>query len=182
MGDYVMRPVVDQAGYIVDDVFAAMTHWQRHGGAGPFFLHRISGDEGPGRSLYRGQPYRFQGLIALSFVGDLQIELIQQTNDTASVYTETLKRCGPGFHHFKWRFDDYDAACARFAEQGIALAWEVEVPGITRVAYWDMVAQLGHFIEMSDASPAFAERTEEMRRTCAEWDGVTDPVREMASF
>lgn len=177
-----MRPVVTQAGYIVADVFEAMAHWQRHFGAGPFFLYRIDGREGRGKSLYRGQPYRFRGLIALTFAGDLQIELIQQTDDTPSVYTETLARCGPGFHHFKWDYADYDAACARFEAQGVAPAMEVDVPGVTRVVYWDSVAELGHFIEMSDPSPGFRERTDQMRLTCAAWDGTTDPIREMAGF
>ncbi|RYY29087.1 MAG: VOC family protein [Sphingomonadales bacterium] len=163
------------------DIFAAMAQWTGLFGVGPFFLYRIGDGARPGVSLYRGKPWQFEGLIALSFDGDLQIELIQQSNDTPSVYTETLATRGAGFHHFKWEFEDYDAAVAHFRSRGIEAAMEIESPGVTRVTYFDTVAELGHFVELGDPTPAFRESTAKMRQICAAWDG-NDAVREMARF
>lgn len=78
---------IRQNGYVVRDIRAAMDHWIHVVGVGPwFFVERVKTDW----FRHRGADSPMTMSVALANSGDLQIELIQQTNDAPSLYREFL--------------------------------------------------------------------------------------------
>ena len=77
-------------------------------GVGPWFVMR----DLPIRALYRGEPCEITLTLALANSGDMQIELIQQQDDTPSIYTEFLRSGRQGYHQLAYWSDDFDATMA----------------------------------------------------------------------
>jgi len=75
-----------QNAFVVTDLDAALDHWTRVMGVGPFFVfERVEFAE----IWYRGQSALDIDLsVAIGYWGDLQIELIRQRNDVPSIYTD----------------------------------------------------------------------------------------------
>jgi catechol 2,3-dioxygenase-like lactoylglutathione lyase family enzyme len=76
----------------------------------------------PGTCVYRGAPADFVAHISLSYVGDMQLELIQPVRGD-SIYAEFLRENQAGLHHVCVRADTpeeftaaLDAAGAKGAE------------------------------------------------------------------
>jgi catechol 2,3-dioxygenase-like lactoylglutathione lyase family enzyme len=92
---------------------------------------------GPETCTHRGRPADYTADIALSYAGDLQLELIAPgTGD--SVYSEFLDRSGPGLHHVCVEVADeaaFDAAVAAAADRGATVAAQGVMPGGMRFAY-----------------------------------------------
>ena len=76
---------VRQIGYVVTDLDQAMAGWLELG-VGPWFVMRGL----PMQALYRGEPCETTLSVAWSNSGEMQIELIQQLDDTPSIFTEFL--------------------------------------------------------------------------------------------
>ena len=102
-----------QIGYVVRDIQRAMEFWSGTLGVGPFYV--IRGIEFR-NYRYRGHPSRPPVIdVAFGNSGDVQIELIQQTNDAPSAYREFLSAGREGMQHVSSWFSDhaeYDRARA----------------------------------------------------------------------
>ena len=68
---------IRQIGYVVTDLDRAIASWVELG-VGPWLVIRGL----PMRALYRGEPCETTLSLALSNSGELQVELIQQQDDT----------------------------------------------------------------------------------------------------
>lgn len=139
-----------QAGWVVADIDEAIDAWIEHG-AGPFFVQRgIVGLP----SLYRSTATTIDLAVAWSYLGGLQIELIQQTCDNPSCYRDSfasgLPRGKGGFHHMAMLNPDFDLAYAACRELGFVEAQSGSLDG-PRVAYFDTRAQYGFMIEITEA-------------------------------
>jgi catechol 2,3-dioxygenase-like lactoylglutathione lyase family enzyme len=86
---------------------------------------------GPDACTYRGEPADFVADIALSYAGDMQLELIAPVTGE-SIYTDFLDRCGPGLHHICLEVDDVEAA---LAERGAEVVQRGVMPGGMEFAY-----------------------------------------------
>jgi hypothetical protein len=165
-----------QLGFAVDDLLAAAADWARVFGIGPF--HVMPRRESP--CTYRGEASAVDMQVAVAQAGPVQIELIQQFCDRPSVYRDLFPTGPPtggsGFHQLCTVTADYDATIARYATLGYENVCEFVVPG-QRVAYVDTTATFGFFTEVVEETPQFLGHLAAIDRTCAEWDGVTDPVR-----
>jgi hypothetical protein len=85
--------VVRQLGYVVRDLDRTVADWLKLG-VGPWFVLR-----GQLQSvLYRGRPCTVAVSLAFANSGDLQIEVIQQEDDTPSIFTEFLASGNAGVH------------------------------------------------------------------------------------
>lgn len=160
---------VIQYAYTVPDINAAMDLYTSRFGVGPWFRR---GPFSPPAARYRGTPCPMTISIARVFAGDSMIELIQQHDDTPSVFTER----GYGFHHWAIGTRDIDAEIRRLGAQGYPVAFEDQVPSGARIIYVDATADLPgmiELIEMNDEQDAMYAR---FRSAAAGWDG-TDPVR-----
>lgn len=107
---------------------------------------------GPDACIYRGRPADFVADIALSYAGDMQLELIAPVSGE-SIYTEFLRDCGPGLHHICVETDDIDAALAEAAANGGEVVQRGTMPGGMEFGYIS-AAQAGvPFLEIAQISP-----------------------------
>lgn len=163
---------------VVRDMDRALDHWTRVMGAGPFFVFDVPVLPG---QMYRGQPTEVAMTVAFGFSGGLLIELLQQTNDGASVFTEMLDRHGDGYHHVMLRIP-YDEGTERLSAEGYTMAFSGQMPTGERFALFDTREGNGAYIELMEISPAMEASLERMQAAHQEWDGVSRPVRSMADL
>lgn len=154
-----------QAGYIVDDIDAAMADWMRVAEIGPFFVMR---DVSPDEVKFWGQPGDLVADVAFCQAGPLQIELIQPKITNRAFHTL-------GYHHQAYWPDDFDAEIARFA------AMDVEVAlfgrsGEVRFAYFDTRGLIGCYTEIVEHNDGFVAMNRHMAEASVNWDG-SDPIR-----
>ena len=164
---------IAQLGYVVDDVTGAMDHWVRELDVGPFFylpsppLHDLR---------YRGEPTSARIAVALSYSGDLQVELIQPLDDEPTPYRDFRAEHGTGLHHVARFAADFDAAVERLRATGREPYYAGR--GMTpdqRFAYFDSTVHGGTVLELVETA-GLGAFFDHIKRTCASWDG-TDPVR-----
>jgi hypothetical protein len=158
-----------------------LKYWTDTLGVGPFFLLR---NVRPEDYRYRGKPSPAPLLtLALGNSGDLQVEIIQQHDDSPSAYLDYLRSGREGFQHVSsWLTrEEYDATMARQLAAGAVPAHEGAIagPGV-RFAYFDTdVAPGGLLFEMSDVIGSEAEAFMTLVRDAARgWDG-SQPIREL---
>jgi Glyoxalase/Bleomycin resistance protein/Dioxygenase superfamily len=165
---------VVQTAFVVADIRAAIAHFQRDCGAGPFFLLDHFLGEG---QVYRGAPATADVAIAMGFAGHMQIELIQPLDTEPSVYRETIDRCGYGFHHFGVAFADVDAQLPGYLARGYTLAFRAPVPTGGSVAYLESASPVAPgFLELIPATAGMDDVFTRQWRAAQDWDG-SDPVR-----
>src|SRR4029079_10295344 len=98
---------IRQAGYVVDDIEAAMDYWSRVLGVGPFFYkERVP----IVNYSYRGKSYEPHNSVALANSGPLQIELIQTRNDAPSMYRDFKEAGHSGLPHVAYLGKSYGAS------------------------------------------------------------------------
>lgn len=166
-----------QLGFVVTDLYEAAMAWTRRFGIGPWFYWEH----------LAGRKYRFRGEVgepdvstAMADWNGIQIQLVQQHDDSPSPHTEWLAAHGgtPGLNHFALAVPDFEAEVARRYALGEKPLSEAGDP-VDNVFYhdgdWNLPA-----IELSERRPPAP--VEELYRVVAEaaagWDGV-DPWRPM---
>jgi len=165
---------VCQNGYVVRDIQAAMDHWIKVMGVGPwYYIDRVKTDY----FRHRGRDSDVEMSIALANSGALQIELIQQRNAAPSMYREFLDAGHEGLQHMSFWTTDYQALYERALGLGYKVGHEGQIGGEQgRFAYFDSEAHPGTVIEISDISGGKGRFFERIRQAAANWDG-TDPIR-----
>jgi hypothetical protein len=156
-----------QLGFVVEDLLAAAARWASVFGVGPFHVLPRTTTEW----VSRGASTPMEMQIAVAQAGPVQIELIQQHDDTPAIF----RGHEGGLHQLCTIASDYDAKVDHLRGLGYELAGEFRVPG-QRIGFVDTVADFGFFTEIVDGPPEFLGHLAAIARTCAEWDG-TDPVR-----
>jgi hypothetical protein len=164
---------IDQLGYVVDDIEAAMGHWVERLGVGPFFFLP---SPPLGDLTYRGEPTGARIAVALSFSGDLQVELIQPLDDEPTPYRDFLAAHGTGLHHVARFVADYEGAVAAYGRAGMEPFFGGR--GLTekqRFCYFDTETHGGTCSELIETVEigAFFDF---IRSAVVEWDG-SEPVR-----
>src|SRR5512139_591552 len=87
---------VMQLGFVVPDLERAMEHWTGTVGVGPFFvMSHIKFAE----AIYRGAPTDADISVAVAQWGEVQVELIQQFNESPSIYSHFPGRAAGGLQH-----------------------------------------------------------------------------------
>ena len=134
---------ISQIGYLVESLEQSMERWRQHLGVGPWTLFRNVSLEGK----YRGEPVRVMIDVGLAYQGDLQIELIQVTNDAKSPYRDAQGQPIHGMHHVAWVVDDFDQTLAHLTATGLQTVFEASNP-TTRVAYLENASEPGVLYEI----------------------------------
>lgn len=164
---------IRQAGYVVEDIEAAMEYWSRVLGIGPWFYNpRVP----IVNYTYHGEPYEVHNSVALANSGPLQMELIQTRNDAPSMYRDFLKAGRTGLQHVAYWTETYDADLARLLAQGFKPAMSGEVGEKGRFIYFDTEYHPGTVIELSEVAGPKGKLFKLIREASIGWDG-TDPVR-----
>jgi len=165
---------VCQNGYVVRDIEAAMEHWTKTLGVGPFFyIESVDCDW----FKHRGVASDIDISIALANSGDLQIELIQQRNTAPSMYLEFLEAGREGLQHMSYWTQTYQADYDRVIEAGYKVGQEGQIGGEQgRFVYFDTETHPGTVIEMSDISGQKGAFFEHIRKVADDWDG-SRPIR-----
>ncbi|MFG1667729.1 VOC family protein [Streptomyces sp. Y7] len=168
---------VRQNGYIVEDLDAALQHWVKAVGAGPFFVARHLPLE---YFTFQGSSRIPDLSVALGNVGDLQIELVHQHDDAPSPYLYFRQHKGAGLQHISSWSRAYDDDLARLRERGIVPECEGKIVGAPRFAYFGTDALDGSCYEMSDLGPdnEYGVVHDLIREAAVDWDG-SDPIRDM---
>jgi hypothetical protein len=125
---------IRQVAYVVPSVDGAARAWSEQLGAGPFAVARevrpLAG------SRYRGEPSGEVTLnLGFAYLGDVQLELIEQVDDTPSMYREAIDRGHRGLHHYAFCVDDFAAAYGHAVENGFDAIVDAGVPGVARMSY-----------------------------------------------
>lgn len=162
--------------HVTRDLDAALQHWTRDLGAGPFFVFEVPVLPG---QLYYGQPTEVSMRVGFGFSGGVLIELLEQTNEGASPFRDFLEARGEGLHHVMTRCE-YDDGFARLSAAGHTVAYAGRMPSGERFCLFDTHASNGAYVELMELSEAMLGSLSLMAKAHAAWDGETDPVRPMA--
>jgi hypothetical protein len=109
----------------------------------------------PDTCSYLGKPADFVASISLSYLGDMQLELICPVRGE-SIYSDFLRDCGPGLHHICMEAespDGFDTALADAADRGAAVVQQGVMPGGIQFAYVSAPQAGVPFIEIAYISP-----------------------------
>lgn len=162
-----------QTAYVVKDIRQAIDHWVKKLKVGPWFLLEHFTGEDP---KYRGGPSHSDNALAMSFAGHMMIELIAPLNDAPSVYWDTIKNRGYGFHHWGVATTNFDRDVEQYRAAGYEQAFFARVPSGGRVAYMDTTADLPGMVEFIELGASFDPIFSNFYRATIGWDGK-DPVR-----
>jgi hypothetical protein len=170
-----------QIAFVSKDWRKSAQHWLDVMGAGPFFILRLP----PLEKNYRGRLVSDTFEVAISFVGNTSLEIIQPINDEPSMFTEVLQKKGDGaLHHMFPDFramDDavFDARRKKYAELGMVIACEFNIPGLGRNIFYDSMQDIGSFVELSQLTPQGFKVCQNMFEAHRSWDGK-NPIRDIA--
>jgi hypothetical protein len=109
----------------------------------------------PDTCSYLGRPADFVASISLSYLGDMQLELISPVRGE-SIYSDFLRDRGPGLHHICMEAespDGFDTALAEAADRGAAVVQQGVMPGGIQFAYVSAPQAGVPFIEIAYISP-----------------------------
>lgn len=162
-----------QVCWVVPDIHVAIQNWADQAGVGPFFYFDDVCYED---AIYRRrpwQPVKFHAAIAQA--GDLQIELVTQLEEGASIFRDVVPAGQSGLHHMSIYTHDYDHDVAFYQKSGVEIAFSGLMKG-ARVCWLDTVATLGFMTEVITANPLKEQVFAMFRGAADDWDGV-DPIR-----
>jgi len=109
----------------------------------------------PETCSYRGAPADFVASISLSYLGNMQLELISPVRGE-NIYSEFLRESPPGLHHICVEVDSperLDDALAEAADRGAATVQRGVMPGGIEFAYVSAPQAAVPFLEFAYVSP-----------------------------
>jgi catechol 2,3-dioxygenase-like lactoylglutathione lyase family enzyme len=165
-----------QVAYVVKDLRATMDQFIRQG-VGPWFHveSRVLDD-----FRYHGVDSPVEMACALANSGPLQLELIQQLNDTPSLFKDFIDAGHEGVQHIAYWTDDYDNAYAEALSLGYKVGMEGKFAGPppARFCYFETDDVPGTVIELAETNEGLGAFFGMIREAAQDWDGA-DPVRPM---
>jgi hypothetical protein len=144
-----------QLAYLVKDMDKALETWTEKLKVGPFvvFEHAL----GNRQFIHRGERSPVDFALALSYVGETQIELICPWNDAPSIYSEAMPQGADGAcaHHIAFWPEDMEAARRDLIEQGFEERASIRSQtGDVDVYYFSSPASLGVMLEIAPMNSA----------------------------
>jgi catechol 2,3-dioxygenase-like lactoylglutathione lyase family enzyme len=168
-----------QLAFVVRDLDAAMAYWTETLRVGPFVV--IENARGGRDVIHRGAVTPLEFTLAFAYQGDVQIELIHQSNDAPSSYKEFLDSGREGLHHLAYWPENIDAACTHLEANGFTEVTRVlAADGSRAVAYYESPAEIGPVVEILPMSADRIAYYGRIQRLSQSWDGATRPVRRYA--
>lgn len=165
---------VRQVSFTSRDIDHSMRYFIEVWGIGPWYVTRNI----KSKREFKGVLHEMTMSVALSSSGDLQFEIVQQHDDTPSIFQEFLRQVPDGLHvqHMAvWAEDFAQSRAAALAKGWVIM--EEGVPAIGPYAYLSHPRNPHLYLEVSDRSPAKEHFRSAIRDIAATWDGK-DPIRE----
>ncbi len=165
---------VRQLGYVVENLDKAVEAWTEHLGVGPWMIMRNI----ELHSVFRGVPSRPTIDLALSYRGEVQIELIHQTNTANSPYRAFYDKGHYGLHHIAFLVEDIDGAVASGQAAGLKVACDINMPaGGGHYVYFDSaVPGEQTYIELLQASGMMKQMFAAGMQSAREFQGEGKPM------
>ncbi len=135
-----------QIGIVVNDLEKAVKQYHKILGTGPWDVYKYAPPE-MRDSTYRGKPSDWSILAAFTWLGNIQLEIIQPLKGP-SIYYEHLEKRGEGLHHIKEYVDDCQEVIKDFKQKGISVIQSGKF-GLGEFYYFDTEPLLGISFEIS---------------------------------
>jgi hypothetical protein len=159
-----------QTAFVVRDIHESIATYVSKLNVGPWFLiERFT----PAEARYRGQPTNLVVSVAFAYRGAMMLELIQQHDESPSVFRDVVIARGYGFHHFGIATETYDALFKSHLAVGFECAFAARTTG--RLAMFE-TSGLPHLVEILELAPRRREFFSRMAAAAANWDGRR-PIR-----
>lgn len=125
---------VAQIAFVVEDLDRTVRNYHELFGIGPWTFYTYEKPFVPVMQV-NGEPADYAMRVALSYFGDMRIELIEQKfGDT--VYKEFIENHGYGIHHLGVLVDDMDEAIRKCKSAGYAVTMEGQGFGLDGDGYY----------------------------------------------
>jgi hypothetical protein len=164
--------------YIVHNIERTMDHWIKVMGVGPFFYLK---DHTAAGATYRGRATDMRISLAFAQSGSMQIEIIQQHNDAASLFKDFLDFGREGLQHVAFWTQHFDEDMVRYGKMGYEAVQTAGLSGSTnRNAFIEKAgsADVALAIEISEISGTKGKFFRNIAVAAEGWDG-NDPIREV---
>jgi catechol 2,3-dioxygenase-like lactoylglutathione lyase family enzyme len=164
---------IRQVGHIVPDIERAMVEWLTLG-VGPWTLFSTTQSGGH----FHGDPSDgVSTTMAFSFVGDLQIELIQADGPGYSVWHDARDRERFGPHHIAYwaEPDEYDTAVTAALAAGMTTEQDGDGNGMARFAY--LTTTTGVLVELMELTDVSRWFMDDIATYCRQWDSTQPVIR-----
>lgn len=162
---------VRQIAYLTDDIERDMKRWVETQGLGPFTWYKNLSLN----IVHMGKPSCVTMEVGIAWRGDMQIELIQQTNNAPSPYQPFFEKEQMGLHHLAFVTENMDEACQQAKAQGFDIITTIDEL-IGRYAYFrhpDMPENYFEFLQVDDNLKQYWQQCID---EAARWDG-RKPIR-----
>jgi len=167
-----------QMGHVVRNMDTALACWTKVMGVGPFVV--LDSSLGDRRFFHRGERSAVDFSIAISYLGDVMIELIAPLNSEPSPYSEFLGSGREGLHHVGLWPDDLTKRWETLKESGFSEVSSIRRPdGTIDVIYCDTPSAIGVMMELAEMTPLRKRFLGGIKALAATWDG-SRPVRRYA--
>ena len=165
-----------QIGFVVDDIDDAIAHWYEHIGVAPIFVFRKFE---LAEYFFEGEPYEQVLSVAYGQAGPVQIELIQQHDDSPSLYCGAVSGA---MHHVAIWTAHYDETLAAYRTRGYGPVQWGNASGADgqRFSYLGPNT-VGPVLEITELSPAKAKMNRRIAALSESFDGH-DPIRDAAEL
>jgi hypothetical protein len=161
---------IRQIAYLCEDIESTMQSWIDKAGLGPFTWYK----DLTLKMVYKGEPSSVKMQVAIAFRGDMQIELIQQSNNAPSPYKYFFDSGRMGLHHVAYVTEDMDESLKEARSKGYEVIATIDET-IGRYAYFQDPAMPETFYELLELD----KNTQAYWQACIEqaknWDGK-DPI------
>ena len=167
-----------QLGHVVSNMDTALTYWTEVMGVGPFVV--LDSSVGDRQFFHRGEPSDVNFSIAISYMGDVMIELITPLNSEPSPYIEFLRSGREGLHHIGLWPTDFSATCEEMKQSGFTEVSSIRRPDGTKdIIYCDTPGAVGAMVELAEMTPLRARFLGGIKALADSWDG-SRPIRRYA--
>lgn len=136
-----------QVAHVVYDIDKTMKYYWENFRIGPWSIYTFS----PATvrdTMVRGKPADITYLVAVTWQGDVQLELMQPVKGR-SIYDEHLEKKGEGLHHIKQYYPDCQEALKEFEKQGIGVIQSGKIDE-DEFYYLDTEKSLGFVLEIGN--------------------------------
>ncbi len=163
-----------QTAYLVLNIDEAMEQWVRHAGVGPWMcIRNIKMD-----AIYQEKPCELLIHEANSFIGDMNIQLVQSLNkkDEPTPYQSYIASNQYGVHHIAFLSSDIDKDVTIAETQGLERVFELRDKFGHRYFYCRSKTMPDVWFEFVEANPFVSLYFEHGIPEAANWDGC-NPIR-----